>query len=120
MGFIPPTLWNKKCDNMQELNVNDIEEAVNSNEWLLLDFWAEWCGPCKMMAPVVNELAEEMKEKIHFSKLEMDKNPDSAQKYGITTVPTFIILHNGEIVDKITGTQSKESLKKRIIQAQAP
>ncbi len=103
--------------SVKELLDSNFEQFLKSSEWLFVDFWANWCGPCKMMAPLVEELSEEMNSKISFGKLDVDKNPDTAQKYGVTSMPTFVIFRKGEIVDRVVGAQSREALKQRIEQA---
>jgi thioredoxin 1 len=93
---------------------NFTEEVVNSDTPVLVDFWAEWCGPCKMIAPIVEELAEEFKGKIKFTKLDVDSNPQSAQNFGIRGIPTLLIFDGGQPVDQVVGAVPKSVLKKRL------
>lgn len=77
---------------------------------VLADFWAPWCGPCKMIAPVLEELDSEMGEKVKVVKLDVDENPETSRKYGVMSIPTLLIMKNGEVVDKVVGFQPKEAL----------
>ncbi|MDF2884479.1 MAG: thioredoxin [Clostridiaceae bacterium] len=92
------------------------DEVLNSNDVVLIDFFAEWCGPCKMLAPIVEELSKEMAGKAKVFKVDVDKSGDIAQKYGIMGVPTVIIFKNGTAVDKMVGFQPKEVLKSKVEQ----
>ena len=78
---------------------------------VLVDFWAAWCGPCRMVAPVVEELAEEYEGRISFAKLDVDQNPKTASKYGIMSIPTLLIFKNGSPVSNIVGFRPKAELK---------
>lgn len=93
-----------------DANFNDeIKEGV-----VLVDFFATWCGPCKMLAPVIEELAAEYEGKVKVGKLDVDENPETAGKFGVQSIPTIIIFKDGEEADKVMGFQSKEALKERI------
>lgn len=81
---------------------------------VLVDFFAEWCGPCKMVGPVVDELAEEYKDKMKFGKLNVDEASETSGKYDVMSIPTLIIFKNGEIVKQMLGAHSKDSFKKEI------
>ena len=81
---------------------------------VLVDFWATWCGPCRMVAPVVEELAQEYEGKIRFAKLDVDQNPKTASKYGIMSIPTLIIFKNGEPVSHVVGFRPKAELKREL------
>lgn len=77
---------------------------------VLADFWAPWCGPCKMIAPVLEELDSEMGDKVKIVKLDVDENQETASKYGVMSIPTLLVLKDGEVVDQIVGFQPKEAL----------
>ncbi|MBO8170461.1 MAG: thioredoxin [Bacillaceae bacterium] len=81
-----------------------------SNGTVLVDFWAPWCGPCKMIAPVLEELDQEIGDKLKIVKLNVDENPESAGRYGVMSIPTLIVFKDGQPVDKIVGFQPKEAL----------
>ncbi len=91
---------------------NNFDKIVLQAEMpVLVDFWAVWCGPCRMVAPLVEELAEEYEGKIKFVKLDVDHNSKTASKYGIMSIPTLIVFKGGEPVSKIIGFRPKEQLK---------
>ncbi len=90
------------------------EEVVNSSVPVLVDFWAEWCAPCKMIAPIVEQLADEYDGKVKFAKLDIDSNPKVAQTFGIRSIPTLLILKDGKPVDQVVGAVPKSLLEKRL------
>ena len=89
-------------------------EVVQSDTPVLVDFWAEWCGPCKMIAPIVEELAEEFGDKIKFTKIDVDTNPQSAMNFGIRGIPTLLIFNGGKPVETVVGAVPKSVLKKKL------
>ncbi len=86
-------------------------EIVKSDLPALVDFWAEWCGPCKMIGPVVEELAEQYAGKIKFAKMDVDKNRQTPMKFGIRNIPTLIFFKGGEVFNTIIGAQTKANLE---------
>ena len=95
------------------------QEVVQADTVVLVDFWADWCGPCKMIAPIVEELADEYDGKVKFTKLDVDSNPRSATNFGIRGIPTLLIFNDGKPVDQVVGAVSKSVLKKRLEEALA-
>ncbi|MBD3328245.1 thioredoxin [Candidatus Peregrinibacteria bacterium] len=93
-------------------NFND--EVLQSDMPVLVDFFAPWCGPCKMMGPVIEKLAGEYKGKVKIGKLDVDENPEIAGQHGIQSIPTLIIFKGGEMADKLVGFQSEEQLKAKL------
>ena len=93
------------------------EEVLKSDVPVLVDMFATWCGPCKMMAPVVAQLAEEYKGSVKVGKLDIDQNVDIVAQYKIMSVPTFLVIKDGEVVKKLIGAVSKEELVEAIGQA---
>ncbi len=84
--------------------------AETGSGTVLVDFWAPWCGPCKMIAPVLEELDGELGDKVKIVKVDVDENPETAGKFGIMSIPTLLVLKNGEVVDKVVGFQPKDAL----------
>lgn len=101
----------------RELNSNEFaDEVLNSNDTVLVDFSAVWCGPCKMLAPIVEELSTDMEGKAKVFKIDVDKSGDIAQKYNIMGVPTVMIFKKGEAVEKMVGFQPKEVIVSKLEQ----
>lgn len=91
-----------------QLTDSNFEETVLKSEKLaLVDFWAEWCGPCRAITPIVEELATEYGDKAIIGKVDVDNNPETAMKYGIRSIPTILFIKNGQVVDKHVGAASK-------------
>ncbi|HAN09172.1 MAG TPA: thioredoxin [Clostridiales bacterium] len=90
------------------------QEVINSSEPVLVDFYATWCGPCKMMASVIDELAEELKGEAKIFKVDIDKAQELARKYSIMSVPTFMIFKGGEVKDQVLGAVPKQQLADKI------
>jgi len=92
-------------------NVTDQNFAEETGKGLVLaDFWAPWCGPCKMIAPVLEEVDGEMSEKVQIVKLDVDENQETASKYGVMSIPTLLLFKDGNVVDQVIGFQPKEAL----------
>lgn len=91
--------------------MSDQNFAKETAEGLVLaDFWAPWCGPCKMIAPVLEEIDGEMEDKVQIVKLDVDENQETAGKYGVMSIPTLLLFKDGEVVDQVIGFQPKEAL----------
>lgn len=90
------------------------KEVLQSSLPVMVDFYAEWCGPCKQMAPIVDELAKEYEGKVKIGKVDVDSNPETPGKYGVQSIPTFILLKNGEVVNKFTGARSKDDVEEML------
>ncbi len=86
-------------------------EVLKSNEPVVVDFWAEWCGPCKMIAPALEEIAGSMNGKVKIVKLNVDENPATAAKYGIMSIPTLMLFKNGELASRQVGAAPKQKLE---------
>ena len=100
------------------LNKSNFENEVLKDEKIVLvDFWATWCGPCRMVGPVIESLAEEYEGKTSVCKLNVDENPDLATEYKIMSIPTVMIMKNGEIVDKAVGVRTREEYQNMIEKA---
>ncbi|WP_462324051.1 thioredoxin [Desulfoplanes sp.] len=89
-------------------------EVLQNDLPVLVDFWAPWCGPCRAIGPVVEELAQEYEGKLDIVKMNVDENPSTPSKYGIRAIPTLILFKGGEVVEQVTGAVSKTSLKQMI------
>lgn len=98
---------------MAIVNVTDqsFTNEVEGSGTVLVDFWAPWCGPCKMIAPVLEELDKEVGGSVKIAKVNVDDNPESASRFGVMSIPTLIVFKDGQPVDKVVGFQSKDALK---------
>ena len=97
-----------------EITDDNFEEVINSDKPVLVDFWAEWCGPCKMIGPIVEELAGEYDGKAVVGKVDVDANPQVSAKFGIRSIPTLLVFKGGEIVDKQIGAVPKAVLSQKL------
>lgn len=88
-------------------DANFEQEIIKSDKPAVVDFWAEWCGPCRMVGPIINELAQEYEGKMVIGKMDVDSNPEIPAKFGIRSIPTVLFFKNGELVDKQVGAVSK-------------
>ncbi|HPF78659.1 MAG TPA: thioredoxin [Alphaproteobacteria bacterium] len=98
---------------MSSVNVSDADfenEVLKSNEPVMVDFWAEWCGPCKALSPIVDEVANEVAGKMKVVKVNIDENPAAPTKYGVRGIPTLMVFKGGELVDTRVGGMSKTQL----------
>jgi thioredoxin 1 len=98
-------------DNIVHTNDSNFEaDVINSDKPALVDFWAEWCGPCKMIAPILSDAADEYADKMSIVKLNVDQNPNIAQKFGIRSIPTLILFKDGAVQAQKLGAMSKSQL----------
>jgi thioredoxin 1 len=95
-------------------DVNFEEEVLSSDKRVLVDFWAEWCGPCRMVAPVVKDIANEYSDQIKVAKLNVDENQTTASRYGIMSIPTMLVMEDGKVKDKLVGYMPKNKLVNKL------
>ncbi|MBO2943856.1 thioredoxin [Paenibacillus sp. F411] len=98
---------------MAIVNVSDqtFANEVEGQGTVVVDFWAPWCGPCKMLAPILDELSQDLGDDVKIAKVNVDENPESASRFGVMSIPTLIFFKDGQPVDKVVGLNSKEALK---------
>lgn len=97
-----------------EFTDGNIKEAIESGKPVVVDFWAEWCGPCRLIGPIIEELAEEYAGKVEIGKMNVDENVDTPNEYGIRNIPTILFFKEGEVVDKQVGASQKAVFKTKI------
>ena len=107
-----------KMENMPnspvEINDADLNNYINKYDTLVVDCWAPWCGPCRMVSPIIDDLAQELQGKIVFGKLNVDNNQSTTSKYRIMSIPSLLVFKNGQLVDKIVGALPKNQLKEKL------
>ena len=89
-------------------------EVLDSSKLTVIDFWAEWCGPCRAIGPVIEELSKEYDGKVNIGKFNVDHNPEVSMNYGITSIPAILFVKNGQVVDKLVGAQPKANFVRKI------
>lgn len=99
---------------MKEINSDKWNDVLESNRPVLVDFWAQWCGPCRIVAPVLEEISGEYQDKIDFVKVNVDQNSELSSRYNVFSIPTIAIFNKGQIVAQQIGASTKESYKKMI------
>jgi len=97
-----------------EINNSNFEEVMSTDKPVMIDFWAEWCGPCRMVAPLVEEISNEYADRAVVGKVDVDNNQELAMKYGVRNIPTILFIKNGEVVDKSVGAVPKNVLTDKI------
>lgn len=102
------------ADIMEVSDKNFDAEIMEADKPAMVDFWAEWCGPCKMVGPIVEELAKEYKDKVKIAKMDVDQNRETPAKFGIRNIPTLIFFKNGEVAKTIIGAQPKSSIEEEL------
>ena len=95
-------------------DANFQSDVLESDKLCVVDFWAEWCGPCRAIGPVIEELAKEYDGKVNIGKLNVDHNPSVSMNYGITSIPAILFIKKGQVVDKLVGAQPKANFVKKI------
>jgi thioredoxin 1 len=90
-------------------------EVLRASSPVFVDFWAAWCGPCKLMSPIVEELAEELSGTVIVGKMNVDEHPQTAQSFGIMSIPTFLLFKHGQVAEQMVGTMSKDAMRERIM-----
>lgn len=91
-----------------------LDSVLDTDKLVVIDFWAEWCGPCKMIGPIIEEIGEEYKDKIVVGKLNVDENDETTSQYGIRNIPTVLFIKNGKVVDKLVGAGPKTLFTEKI------
>lgn len=99
---------------MKELSAADFDKEINGSTPILVDFWAEWCAPCRILSPILEDLSTSFEGKIKFFKVNVDQEPDLAGKYEIRAIPTIKIFKKGEVIDQFTGAYPKSEIKKKL------
>lgn len=109
-----------ESENVTTLTDDNFEdEVLNAEEPVLVDFWATWCGPCRQIAPIIDDLADEFEGRAKVGKVDVDDNPQTAQEYGVRSIPTLLFFKDGEVQETLVGASGKKALKEKL-EALAP
>jgi thioredoxin 1 len=108
---------NKGNPTVIPIDESHFAEAVGQHPHLVIDFWADWCGPCRIVSPIIEELAVEMAGQVTFAKCNTDENPRVATRFGITAIPTILFFSHGKMIDRVVGAYGKEAMKAKINRA---
>lgn len=103
-----------ESNGIQQITDQDFEKLVKGGKPLFVDFWAPWCGPCRIIGPIVEELAPNYKDRAVIAKMNVDDNPEVPQRYGVTSIPTLMMFKDGKLVDRVVGAMPKGELQKFI------
>jgi thioredoxin 1 len=101
-------------EKVQTLTDGNFEQTINSGRVVLVDFWAQWCGPCRRLAPTVDELATDYDGKLVVAKMDVDENPNTPNRFSVRGIPTLLLFKGGQVVEQVVGLTDKDSLKKVI------
>tara|TARA_B100000424_G_scaffold89613_1_gene67101 strand:- start:1363 stop:1722 length:360 start_codon:yes stop_codon:yes gene_type:complete len=108
----------KMAENVIEFNDQNFDsDVLEADTPVLVDFWAVWCGPCKAIAPIVEEIAKDYNGKVKVGKMDVDKNNQAAMRYGIRSIPTLLLFNNGEVVDQVIGNVGKDGIESMLSKA---
>ncbi len=116
--FAKASMMTEMPDRPVELNDANMDDLINRYDTVVVDCWAEWCAPCRIIAPIVEQFAKEFNGKILFGKLNVDKNQITAMKYQIMSIPTLLVFKNGKLVDRIIGAMPRDMLRAKILRYQ--
>ncbi|MDD2247069.1 MULTISPECIES: thioredoxin [Proteiniphilum] len=97
-----------------EITDATLEKVLQTDKLVIIDFWAEWCGPCKMVGPIIDQISEEYKDKVVVGKLDVDNNDEATSRFGIRNIPTILFIKGGEVVDKVVGAGPKNTFTSKI------
>jgi thioredoxin 1 len=99
---------------VKKLSDEEFRDFVEKNDVTLIDFYADWCGPCQMIKPAIEDLSKDLEGRVAFGKMDVDKNKERASEFGIMSIPTMLIFNKGKLVDRLTGALHKEAIKERL------
>ncbi|MCS7005057.1 MAG: thioredoxin [Cytophagales bacterium] len=102
-----------KAIQITDANFNEV--VLKSDKPVLVDFWAEWCGPCRLIAPIIDELASDYAGRVVIGKLDVDANPITASRFGIRSIPTLLVFRNGQVINKFLGAAGKAELENKLL-----